>query len=172
MTSDAGDRQHDHAEQEERVVAGGTSSGRRDVDAGSAPPLTQPSGTRMLSNISANAKRGEREEDAAEPQRRDREQRADRGGEHRADEHRQEHRQARTRATSCAVANPPTAANVAWHSEIWPAMPVITVIERKITPKTTALVTISEPEGVEREQADEERTEHDDRDAERRTWRW
>ena len=45
--------------------------------------------------------------------------------------------------TSCAVANPPTAANVAWHSEIWPAMPVITVIDRKITPKMTACVTMS-----------------------------
>ena len=43
--------------------------------------------------------------------------------------------------TSCATVKPPTAANVAWHSEIWPAMPVITVIDRKMTPNTTALVT-------------------------------
>ena len=32
---------------------------------------------------------------------------------------------------SCAVANAPMAANVAWHSEICPAMPVITVIEQE-----------------------------------------
>ena len=41
-------------------------------------------------------------------------------------------------STSCAVANAPTAANVAWHSEIWPAIPVITVIDRKMTESTTA----------------------------------
>ncbi len=64
--------------------------------------------------------RGEREVDAAEAQRRDRQQRADDRGEHRR-------RRASSAApgrshalTSCAVANPPTAANVAWHSEIWP----------------------------------------------------
>ena len=28
--------------------------------------------------------------------------------------------------------NPPMAANAPWHSEIWPANPVITVIDRKI----------------------------------------
>ena len=45
-------------------------------------------------------------------------------------------------SASCAVVKPPTAANVAWHSEIWPAIPVITVIERKITANTTASVTM------------------------------
>ncbi len=47
------------------------------------------------------------------------------------------------RSASCAVPNEPTAANVAWHNEIWPARPVITVIERKMSEKITALVTIS-----------------------------
>ena len=32
------------------------------------------------------------------------------------------------------------AANVAWQSEIWPAMPVITVNDRKITASTSACV--------------------------------
>ena len=52
------------------------------------------------------------------------------------------------RSTSWAVVNPPTAANVAWHSEIWPAIPVITVIERKITAKTIALRHDQQPEVV------------------------
>ena len=46
------------------------------------------------------------------------------------------------RCASWAVVNAPTAANVAWHSEICPAIPVITVIDRKISEKITALVMI------------------------------
>ena len=86
--------------------------------------------------------RREREVDPAEPERGDGQQRADHRGEHGADEHRQQRRAGPALATSWAVANPPTAAKVAWQSEICPAMPVITVIDRKITPKTTAFVTI------------------------------
>ena len=37
--------------------------------------------------------------------------------------------------------NAPMAANVPWHSEIWPAKPVITVIDRKIVARITAWVT-------------------------------
>ena len=37
------------------------------------------------------------------------------------------------RGTSCAVANAPMAANVAWHSEIVPPMPVITTIDRRMS---------------------------------------
>ena len=39
---------------------------------------------------------------------------------------------------SCAVASEPMPANVAWHSEISPAMPVMTVIDRKMIAKMTA----------------------------------
>src|SRR3954470_24755096 len=39
---------------------------------------------------------------------------------------------------SCAVAAAPTAANVAWHSEIWPAKPVITVIDKKMIERIVA----------------------------------
>ena len=39
---------------------------------------------------------------------------------------------------SCAVAAAPTAANVAWHSEICPAKPVITVIDRKMIERIVA----------------------------------
>ena len=47
------------------------------------------------------------------------------------------------RWASWAVPNEPTAANDAWHSEIWPAIPVITVIDRKMREKITALVMMS-----------------------------
>ena len=46
------------------------------------------------------------------------------------------------RSASWAVPNDPTAANDAWQSEICPAIPVITVIDRKMSEKITALVMI------------------------------
>ena len=47
------------------------------------------------------------------------------------------------RVASCAVAHAPMPANVAWHSEICPAIPVITVIERKMTAKMVARIAMS-----------------------------
>ncbi len=41
---------------------------------------------------------------------------------------------------SCAVVHAPIAAKVATHSEISPAIPVITVIERKIVARMTAWI--------------------------------
>ena len=45
------------------------------------------------------------------------------------------------RSTSWKTVKAPIAAKVLWHSEIWPAKPVITVIDRKIVAITTAWVT-------------------------------
>ena len=45
------------------------------------------------------------------------------------------------RSTSWAVVNAPMAANAAWASETCPAMPVMTVMERKTTARITAWVT-------------------------------
>ena len=70
-----------------------------------------------------------------------RQQRADDRGDQRAD-------RARRRAPTCRSGrragtprSAPMAANVPWHSEIWPARPVITVIDRKMVARTTAWVT-------------------------------
>ncbi len=54
------------------------------------------------------------------------------------------------RSVSWNAANPPIAANVPWHSEIWPAIPVITVIDRKIVPRITAWVTMKSHESSAR----------------------
>ena len=53
-------------------------------------------------------------------------------------------------------------ANVAWHSEIWPAMPVMTVIDRKITEKMTAVVKMLSPALVERRHGEHEHDPTDD----------
>ena len=76
--------------------------------------------------------RRQRQEDAAEPQHREREQRADDRRDERADEHRDEHRTRRAASRAARSRTRRSPANVAWHSEISPAMPVITVIDRKM----------------------------------------
>ena len=44
------------------------------------------------------------------------------------------------RSTSWKTVNPPIAAKVPWQSEIWPAKPVITVIDRRMVARITAWV--------------------------------
>ena len=62
--------------------------------------------------------------------------------------------------TSWAVVNARCPANVAWHSEIWPAMPVMTVIDRKITEYTSVSVRSESQNASARCERD---VHHDDR---------
>ena len=101
------DGEHRHAEEEERVVVRRTNSGSRDVERERAAADPAERHEDAVEH-QRERERGEREVDAAEPQHRDREQRADDRGEHRADEHRRAAPGRSHACTSCAVVNPPT----------------------------------------------------------------
>ena len=103
---------------------------------GIVPPLTQSSGTKMLSNIMANASVASARK-MPPSRKRGMASRAPTAAAITAPTTIVVSTGMSNRSASCAVANAPMPANDAWHSEIWPAIPVITVIDRKIRAKIT-----------------------------------
>ena len=145
--NDDGDQDHD-AQQQERAVVDEPDRARHPHRARAAAHPAERHDHRL--EHERDRERAERQEDAAEPEQRHRDDRTDERGDEGADEHRREHRAARRRTRAGRSRTRRSPANVAWASEISPAMPVMTVIESRITEKITAVVKMLTQRLVER----------------------